>query len=233
MIPAANRPIFPALRWISFDCYGTLIDWESGIREALAGAMRKRRLRADAGRLFRRWEKIQYDLLDPYRSYREVLKESFRRLLREKGMAVTPRESLALVKGLRDWRPFEDVRPSLEKLRERYLLAVVSNMDRDLLERTLGSIGVFFNAVVAAQDVRAYKPSDRPFLRLLEVAAARPEEVLHCAFGVKYDLGVAHRLGLRTALIQRGPVGRVRPAPDFVFRNLRELADLLPRQHRP
>lgn len=154
-------------------------------------------------------------------------------VLREEGVSPSKREALDFLDDLVESPPFPDVRPALERLKNRYLVAVLSNMDEAPLRKTLSRLGVFFNVVVSAEKVKAYKPSQDGFLALLREAGSPPEEVLHCAFGAKYDLAPAKALGFKTALIHRGTLGRLPLEPDFRFNTLSEMADLFLKQHRP
>ncbi|MBI2061426.1 MAG: HAD-IA family hydrolase [Nitrospirae bacterium] len=232
MLPAANRLIFPATRWLTFDCYGTLIDWKSGIQGAFRRFLARKDRETDLDELFRKWERIQFGLLRPYRPYRDVMKESFAKVMRGLRLKPSSRDANDFVVSLKTWEPFPDVRPALERLKNRYLIALVTNMDDDLVKLTQKRLGVFFNVVVTAEQVQCYKPNPKHFKKLLEATTTPPEEMIHCAFGTKYDLFPAHRLGFKTALIERGPVPRTSVVPDYRFANLTEMADLFLAQFR-
>jgi 2-haloalkanoic acid dehalogenase type II len=219
----------PAL--ITFDCYGTLVDWEGGAAAFLYDlALRKGDASPPPGRELRtRWEEIQFELLrGEYRPYRDVLAESLRAWMDERGYGWRDEEGEALLRSMRSWQPFPDTRPALTRAREAGLrLAIVSNTDRDIIEHTLVHIGVPFDAVITAQDARAYKPSDVVFEYALEQLATPPEDILHVAFGFKYDIGPASRHGMRTAWVNRHaepPPGDARY--DYEWRDLWPLADL-------
>ena len=192
----------------TFDCYGTLIDWEGGFGSFLYD----RALRAGVdelvpGRELReRFEAIQFELIQgDYRPYKEVLAESLRRLCAERGWPFDEREDgAAVVRAMRSWQPFPDTRPALRRTRAAGVrLMIVSNTDRDIMEHTLRQLEVPFDDVQVAEDVGAYKPSDAVFRRALERIGEPPERVLHVAFGFKYDIGPAERAGMRTAWINR------------------------------
>jgi HAD superfamily hydrolase (TIGR01549 family) len=198
---ASERP-----KVATFDCYGTLIDWEGGLGTFLY-ELSLRHGEADPvpGRALReRWEEIQFDLIrGDYRPYREVLGESLRRW--------------ALERGARD-----------EGLR----LVIVSNTDREIIDHTLRQLELEFDGVVTAEDCRAYKPDEMVFGQALARIGEPPESVLHVAFGFKYDIGPAGRLGFRTAWVNRHaeplppPAGRARVEPDHEWRDLWGLARL-------
>jgi 2-haloacid dehalogenase len=194
-------------RLVTFDCYGTLVDWEGGAAAFLYDlALRNGETHLAPGRELRaRWEALQFDLLHgEYRPYREVLAESLRAWMAERGYEWREDEGAALVRSMRSWQPFPDTRPALQRARDAGLeLAIVSNTDRDIIAHTLRHVGVPFDAVITAEDARAYKPSDVVFEYALEQLGRRPEDILHVAFGFKYDIGPAARHGMRTAWVNR------------------------------
>src|SRR5438128_3564685 len=171
----------------TFDCYGTLVDWEGGLGAFLYDlALRQEDAAPPAGRKLReRWEAIQFELIGgEYRPYREILAESLRAWMEERDHRWAPELGDALLRSMRSWQPFPDTRPALTRARENGLrLAIVSNSDRDIIEHTLRHIGVPFDAVVTAEDARAYKPSDAIFTHALERLGTPPEDILHVAFG--------------------------------------------------
>jgi 2-haloacid dehalogenase len=216
---------------VTFDCYGTLVDWEGGAAAFLYDlALREGDTSPPSGRELRgRWEEIQFELLrGEYRPYREVLAASLRAWMDERGYNWRDEEGEALLRSMRSWQPFPDTRPALTRAREAGVrLAIVSNTDRDIIEHTLRHIGVPFDAVITAQDARAYKPSDVVFDHALEQLATPPEDILHVAFGFKYDIGPASRRGMQTAWVNRhaeSPPGDARY--DYEWRDLWPLADL-------
>jgi 2-haloacid dehalogenase len=218
------------IRTATFDCYGTLVDWEGGVGSFLYDkALRARDAELPAGRLLReRWEAIQFDLVrGEYRRYREVLAESLRLLCAERGWPYDALDAKAIVRAMRSWQPFPDTRPALTRARAAGLrLVIVSNTDRDILEHTLRQLEVPFDDCVTAEDAGAYKPSDRVFAHALERIGEPPADVLHVAFGFKYDIGPAARAGMSTAWVNR----HGEPAPgaeryDHEWRDLWGLAD--------
>jgi 2-haloacid dehalogenase len=223
-LAARRRP-----RVATFDCYGTLVDWEGGLGSFLYQlALREGDERLEPGRVLgERWEAIQFELIQgPYRPYREVLAESLRALCEERGWAYRSEDGAALLAAMCSWQPFPDTDPALARAGTAGLeLAIVSNTDRDIVEHTLRQLEVRFDHVVVAQDVGAYKPAVEVFEHALETVGATPDEVLHVAFGFKYDIGPAQRLGCATAWVNRHaepPPGDA--APDHEWRDLWGLA---------
>lgn len=215
----------------TFDCYGTLIDWEGGLGNFLYDhALRVRDASAANGRELReRWEAIQFELIQgAYRPYRDVLAESLRLLARERGWPYSEEDGKALTRSMRSWQPFPDTTPALRAAHAAGLkLVIVSNTDRDIVEHSLRHIEAPIDAVVTAEDVGAYKPAPAHFERTLEVVGAPAEQILHVAFGFKYDIGPAQKLGFRSAWVNRRAEPRPGPAvPDLEWRDLWGLAEL-------
>lgn len=222
-----DRPIFA-----SFDCYGTLIDWEGGLANFLYDyALRfspKPPENGDA--LRRRWETIQFDIIQgPYRPYKDVLAASLAAWAKERGLPYRDDDGEAFVRAMRSWQPFPDTRPALLQAREAGLkLAILSNTDRDIIAHSLKHLDIPFDLVLTAEDCGAYKPSPANFHRLLQDLAAPPADVLHVAFGFKYDIGPAHAAGMRSAWINR----HIEPTPPeekpgHIWRDLWGLPKLL------
>ena len=192
----------------SFDCYGTLVDWEGGLGTFLYDlARRSGDPDPGSGReLARRWEEIQFELIGgDYRSYADVLRDSLRTWVGERGYRWNERDGEALESAMQAWQPFPDTVPALLRAqRAGVRLVIVSNTDRHIIEHTLRQLApVEFDEVVVAQDVRSYKPDPRPFHRALEASDSRPQDVLHVAFGFRYDIATAQEVGMQTAWVNR------------------------------
>jgi 2-haloalkanoic acid dehalogenase type II len=220
----------PRARLATFDCYGTLVDWEGGVGCFLYGiALREGDSAAPNGRQLReRWEAIQFELVrGEYKPYKKILAESLGAWAEERGYGVSDEDSEALVRAMRGWQPFPDTRPALARTREAGMrLAIISNTDRDIIEHSLKQLEVPFDDLIVAEDVGAYKPSEEVFRQALERFGEDPSDVLHVAFGFKYDIGPAQRLGCNTAWVNRhveAAPGEERP--DHEWRDLWGLAD--------
>jgi 2-haloalkanoic acid dehalogenase type II len=219
-------------RVATFDCYGTLVDWEGGA----AGFLYQLALRAgDAdpgpgGALRERWEALQFELLQgPYRPYKEILAESLRLWVAERGYSWDDGDGEALVRSMRSWQPFPDTRPALLQAKAQGLrLVIISNTDRDIIEHTLRHLAVPFDDVITAQDCGAYKPARTVFEQALARIGEPPEQILHVAFGFKYDIAPAQSIGCRTAWVNRFTEARPGPAtPEYEWRDLWGLAELV------
>ena len=215
----------PPPRWISFDCYGTLIDWKSGIRRAFEELARVPE--AEAAELFQTWERIQWEKIQgPYAPYEEIMQASFRETLEEFGYHYGGYALEAFVESLARWEPFPDVNPALIRLSRRYKLAIISNIDRHLLGRSLQRLAVRFDALITAEDVRAYKPNPEIFRHALTLLACPAQEVVHVAFGAEYDLQPAQALGFRVVYLNRQKLLPPEALPEAEIADLEELSSL-------
>jgi 2-haloacid dehalogenase len=190
-------------RWATFDCYGTLIDWNGGLRDALG-----------SDELLARYHELepQVQAEDPGRSYREVMTEVAGRLGVE--------DPDAVARSLPSWQPFPDTRASLEEARSHgWKLAILSNSDRDFIEASMQRIGVPFELAIVASEIGSYKPARTHWDRFFAQTGAATDHHVHVAQSHFHDIVPAHALGLTTIWINRlGERGE--PAPT------RELADL-------
>ena len=206
-----------ATRWATFDCYGTLIDWNGGIGrelERLFGAARGGELlHANHG------HEPQIQREDPGRSYREVMAVALARL------GAPADEEEALGRSLPGWDPFPETPAALEEARTRgWRLAVLSNADRDLLDASLARIGVEFDLTVAASEIGSYKPSPGHWDEFFARSGADRERHVHVGASLFHDVAPAVALGLRTVWINR--LGEeAEPQPDVELRSLAGLAD--------
>jgi 2-haloacid dehalogenase len=188
-------------RWATFDCYGTLIDWNAGI-----GAVLERLWGVElAPKLLERYHELEPEVqAEEYRSYGAVLTLTLERLAQEVGYGIPEGESGILAQSLPEWPPFPEVARALEEVRRRgWGLAILSNSDRDLITASERAIGVPFDIVVAAEDVRSYKPGHAHWERFFELTTAEPEHHVHVGASLFHDIAPAIELGLRTVWINR------------------------------
>jgi len=221
-------PVFD-VDWITFDCYGTLIDWDLGLRNFLARLLVNKRVSVPPEEVIKAWEPIQYRMVQqPYRRYREILARSLEETLRHFKVSVDPEDGAKFATAMGSWRPFKDVPAGLARLRRKYKLGILTNTDKDIIHRTLAHFGVPFDLVLTAEEVRAYKPSPKGFAQLLEKVGVPANRVMHAAFGIKYDLGPSTNAGMRSCLVKRGPVPRkLTPQPNLEVTDLGALADAM------
>jgi 2-haloacid dehalogenase len=202
-------------RWATFDCYGTLIDWNGGIRGVLERVWPDQ----DADGLVRRYHEVEPELQreQPSLSYREVMRRSLARL-----GDVPAGEEDALGESLPEWRPFPEVPAALRQLRDRgWKLAILSNTDPDLIEASKSRLGVHFDETVVASEIGSYKPARRHWDEFYARTNAERAFHVHVAASVFHDIEPANELELATVWINRlGERSETKPT--------RELADLEP-----
>jgi 2-haloacid dehalogenase len=217
-------------RVATFDCYGTLIDWEGGVGSFLYElARRQEREPPPASELRERWEELQFDRLQgDWRNYREVLADSLAEWAGERGYRFNEQDGEQLARSMESWQPFPDTVPALRAARDAGLrLWIISNTDRAIMAHSLRHLRVEFDGVTVAEDCRRYKPSTVPFERALHEIDLAPEQVLHVAFGFKYDIGPAQQLGLGTAWVNRKREAAPGPEQaDYVWSDLWPLAGM-------
>ena len=216
---------------ITFDCYGTLIDWNRGIEGALAAVPALRGLsEADRRSIRARREAVELERFLPsgYRPYREILAESLREAASERGVDVPKSEAETFAASMGSWPPHADAPEGLARLRKRFRLAILSNVDRATLLQSVRLLGVAFDLLVTAEDVRSYKPAHAHWDRALADLRLRPSEVLHVSYTADHDLRPAQALGIPTAWVRRYGVTLPEDVrPGFAVPDLRALADAI------
>ena len=210
---------------ITFDCYGTLIDWETGLLAAFRAAG------FDAGddELLEHFARHEAEAeAGPYLTYREVLARSVRAM----DAGVSDEASAAFAASVADWPAFPDSADALARLRSRFRLGVITNCDDDLFAASSAKLGDPFDVVVTAQQARAYKPDARGFELAFERLALGPERVLHVDQSLFHDHVTAKRLGLTSVWIDRragragsGATPPVEAAPDATFGDMASFTD--------
>jgi 2-haloacid dehalogenase len=224
---------------MSFDCYGTLIDWECGILTALRPLVHRAGVTLDGEAIlatFAAHESVQ-QAATPDQRYADLLRVVHARLAAVWGVAEDPAESERFGASIAEWPAFPDTVAALRALGERYRLVILSNVDRLSFRATQQRLGVAFDAVYTAQDVGSYKPDPRNFAYLIErlgESGFQKPDILHVAQSLFHDHAPANAIGLASAWIDRrqGATGWGATAPpprgvhyDVCFRSLAELAD--------
>ncbi|MFL5781777.1 MAG: HAD family hydrolase [Thermoleophilaceae bacterium] len=212
-------------RWATFDCYGTLVDWNAGIRAELA--------RLFAGdrdeQMLARYHEIEpvIQAAQPATPYREVMALTLRQLAAESGRELPEAERDALGRSLPRWPVFEEVPGALREARGRgWSLVALSNSDRDLIDASLEAVGVPFEGAVVAGEIGSYKPAHGHWEAFFRTFEADPARHVHVAQSHFHDIVPAHELGIPSIWINR--LGERRePAPTRELRDLRGLADTL------
>jgi 2-haloacid dehalogenase len=212
-------------RWATFDCYGTLVDWNAGIRRELARLFGSER----SDQLLERYHaiepRIQSD--DPELSYRAVMARVLAELAQETGAEVPSGEEDALGRSLPAWPVFDEVGGSLEAVHQRgWKLAILSNSDRDLIEASMRCLGVPFELAIVASEIGSYKPAHGHWQAFYESSQADPELHVHVAQSHFHDIVPASELGIQTVWINR--LGEEEdPPPTRQLPDLSGLAEVL------
>ncbi len=223
-----------SFEWLSFDCYGTLIDWEEGLLKAIEPFLTRAGLSSKPLEILSLYGRLESEAEKEWRPYRQVLQEVGKALAKHLGFELLPGEEDFLVKSLPSWRPFPEVNSVLRALRKQgFSLAIISNIDQDLIAATLKHFTVPFQAVITAEEARCYKPGRAIFEKALRRLGVSKEKILHVGQSLFHDIAPAKRLGLRTVWIQRpgrDPFGATPPAeahPDWTISSLEDLLNLL------
>ena len=212
-------------RWATFDCSGTLVDWNGGIHaelEKLFGVER-------ADELLVRYHELEPEIqaANPGISYREVLTIALETLAAETGLMLPEGEASALARSLPEWPVFDDVRPGLTEAHERgWKLGILSNTDRDLIEASMEALGVPFDLAIVAGEIGSYKPAHRHWEVFYEQTGADRAGHVHVAQSLFHDIQATSELGIPSIWINR--LGQPPdPRPTLTLTGVGELADAL------
>jgi 2-haloacid dehalogenase len=223
---------FSTFTTISFDCYGTLIDWEAGILPALRGVLAAHGQSLPDAALLELYGEFEAQAeAGPYQSYRNVLESVVRQFGERCGFHPSSPELRSLHESVPAWPPFPDTVAALQRLEQRYQLAVISNIDDDLFAATRKHLGVEFAAMITAQQAHSYKPSLNNFRLTLQKLGVEPSLLLHAGQSIYHDVIPAQSLGISTVWVNRRSarpgVGAVRAAsgkPDLEVPDVASLA---------
>jgi 2-haloacid dehalogenase len=226
---------FQQFKALSFDCYGTLIDWESGILAAIRSILDNHNINISNQQileLFAQRESIQE--AGEYLKYRDILKKVIQDFGDKLQFVPTESELNSLAESIKYWQPFPDTIESLQSLKTRYKLTIISNIDNDLFAYTAQKIGVDFDWVVTAEQVQSYKPSLQNFEMAIQRMGIAPDELLHIAQSVYHDIVPAKDMGLTAVWVNRrkgqegcGATVPVSGNPDLEVSSLQELVSLM------
>jgi 2-haloacid dehalogenase len=225
---------FERFEVLTFDCYGTLIDWEHGILAAARRFLRPHGPEPDDDAILEAFGRHEHALeFGPFRGYRAILTDVAEAIGRELGIEVSSAEAAAFGASVGDWPAFADSPGALARLAGRYRLGVITNCDDDLFAASARRLGIAFDEVVTAQQVGSYKPSHHNFEVMFERLGCPRERILHVAQSLFHDHVPAKALGLTTIWVDRrggrAGSGATPPAevvPDLVIPDLARLADL-------
>ena len=219
---------------LTFDCYGTLIDWERGLLEALRAPLAAHGVADTDDRLLESFARHEAELEGgPYRPYREVLGGVLDVMLAERGATAGADERQAFGGSVMDWPAFPDSRAALARLHERFSLGVITNCDDDLFAASEERLGLKFDWVVTAEQTRRYKPNPRGFELMFERVGLPTSRIMHVAQSLYHDHVPAKRLGLSTVWVDRrgaapgsGATPPAEATPDLAVPDMATLASL-------
>jgi 2-haloacid dehalogenase len=217
---------------LTFDCYGTLIDWETGILEAVLPVLCRHDVTVDEGRLLQLYAECEAaEEAGPYKRYRDVLRGVMSRLGDRLGFAAAEADLDALAGSVGSWPPFDDSVQALSRLKKRYKLVILSNVDDDMFRQTATLLNDPFDEVITAQQVGSYKPSRDNFRHAVQRLGVPQADILHVAQSLYHDHVPAKELGFTTVWVNRAsrcPSVGVSPpadaAPDYEVPDMRSLA---------
>jgi 2-haloacid dehalogenase len=224
---------------LTFDCYGTLIDWETGLSEALAPWLGRAGVEVERNRVLETFGELEsaQQAATPSMRYPELLAKVHLGLAERFGVAPEPEAAEEFGASIGNWPAFPDSAKALAYLKQHYQLVILSNVDRASFARSNAKLGVTFDAICTAEDIGSYKPDPRNFDYLLRHLAERglaKDQILHTAQSLHHDHIPAKRIGLATCWIHRRagkkghgatPVPDIEVRPDFQFESLAAMAD--------
>ncbi len=220
---------------LSFDCYGTMIDWEAGIFSAMRPILAAHNKRVNDVTLLKMYSELELEAEQgKYISYREVLQSVVRGFGEKLGFDPSEAEMRSLPESLATWQPFPDTVAALRELKTRYQLAVISNIDDDLFADTAPKLGVKFNQVITAQQALCYKPCKRIFQIAQDKLGVAPGKWLHVGQSIYHDVIPAQAMGIAAVWVNRpspregaGATKAAAGKPDLEVASLKELVELV------
>lgn len=189
---------------LTFDCYGTLIDWENGILTALKPLLAKHGIEQSDDAILELFAEFEAELEKaPHIKYRQVLENLVQKMGDRLGFSPSHAEKQALPESIKQWQPFPDAVAALKTLKEKYNLVILSNVDDDLFADTAQHLQVPFDHVITAEQVQSYKPSLNNFKQMIERVNLPISKILHVGASIYHDVVPAQSLGLSTVWVNR------------------------------
>jgi 2-haloacid dehalogenase len=226
---------FDDFQVLTFDCYGTLIDWETGIWQALLPIFDSHMISIPVDDALELYGALEAEAeASEYKNYKSILRTTLQGMGERLGFTPTSAELEDFSHSVSNWPAFSDSAPALQALQTRYKLAILSNVDDDLFAHSAQRLGVAFDWVITAQQIGAYKPSLTNFHFALKRIGLPQAEILHVAQSLFHDIAPAKALGLSAVWINRrhdksgrGATPPAQAQPDAEFPSLRALAEAM------
>lgn len=220
---------------LSFDCYGTLIDWEGGITPVLKRLLENHNIEKSDQQLLELFAEFEPEAQSgDYQNYRDVLREVVKKIAERFSFQPTEAELDSLWMSIKDWVPFSDTVEALKALKQKYRLVIISNIDDDLFAESAKHLEVEFDHIITAQQVKSYKPSLKNFEFAFQKTGLSTSQLLHVAQSIYHDIVPARQIGLSTVWVNRRQgkegEGATKPAtatPDLEVPNLETLVSLI------
>ncbi|WP_218147194.1 haloacid dehalogenase type II [Pseudomonas sp. NFR16] len=219
-------------RWITFDCYGTLIQWDEGLLDYVRQLLERKDARLDADAFIAVYDRHEHALeqTPPHRSFADISRQSMALTLQESGMPCEPEDAEGLIQRIGAMPPFPEVLGALKWLKDQgFSLCIVSNTDDDIIAGNVAQLGGYIDRVITAQQAQAYKPDHRLFQHAHRTLGVGLDEVLHICASPHLDLEAAKGMGFRCVWIDRGT--RRKPLPDYTpdatLADLSQVADYI------
>lgn len=189
---------------LTFDCYGTLIDWESGMLAALKPILQAHQVELADEEILQLFAEFESELEQgPYLKYRQVLENVVQKFGERLRFSPSAEEKSALPESIQNWLPFPDTVEALKQLQQQFQLVILSNVDDDLFANTAKRLQVKFDQIITAEQLQTYKPSLNNFKAAIERIGLPPEKILHVAASIYHDVVPASSLGLSTVWVNR------------------------------
>ena len=231
-------PLPAKISALTFDCYGTLIDWESGILAAMYPILDHHGIQFDSENILTAFARSESAVQQgEYIPYHEVLRRTYVGMARDLGFPVVDEEIDTLAASLPSWQPFHDTNECLKRLAESYRLAMISNIDEQMFVGTRSRLQVDFDLLITSQVAKAYKPHPSLFTMALAKLGAKPGEIVHVAQSIYHDIVPARAMGIPVVHVRRDSRNRsaIRATPslkqhieaDLEVEDLRELCEKL------
>lgn len=223
--------MFKNKKYITFDCYGTLIDWEGGIREAVKKLVNKNGFNLSLDGISDKYIKVELEVeAGTYRKYHEILQLSAMKLFKQEGFDISDEDALEFADSIFSWQPFPETHDILALLKQKgYKLIILSNIDNEIIKRSIELMGIDFDGVVTAEEVGSYKPAYGHWQEMLKRFNAQKTDVLHVAASYIHDIIPAKEQGFDAICINRNsekPTKEIKP--DLEFKDLSPLPESLP-----
>lgn len=225
---------FDQYQFLTFDCYGTLVDWENGILNAIQPILHQHNVAIDSPYLFELFDRFEQEIKAKsanFIKYREVLNGTMKKFANHFDVRFSQNEIEALANSVKNWPLFSDTNEALKFLKQKYKLVVVSNIDEDLFAQTANNFSVCLDDAVLAEQIQSYKPATKHFEITVQRLDTTKEKILHIAQSVVHDIIPANKLGWDNIWVRRygGRLGTPTPEsnPTLTVDNLQSLVDLI------